>query len=278
MEQDIFKSGSTTYYWSSKFFPKSVRRDVFDLYSFVRLADDYVDSVPADSDGFYRLRRMWLEVNKNIAFSTHKLPDDTHDLRAVKNIVRLIEQRGIKKQWVESFLDAMQSDLVFHPKTTLDDSLKYTYGSAEAVGLMMAKIMNLPDQAHEAAQLQGRAMQWLNFIRDITEDNQMGRQYFPVEELQKFNLRDLSEKTATNQPEDFQKFIQFQIDRYKTWQHEAEAGYQCIPKRLRIPLQTATDMYLWTAQQIEKDPLIVYRKKIKPSKIRIIVSALTKMV
>ena len=278
MEREIFRKGSTTYYWSSKFFPKSVRQDVFDLYSFVRLADDYVDAVPADSDGFYRLRRMWLEANKNIAFSTKKLPDDTPDQRVIKNIVRLVERQGIKKQWVEVFLDTMQSDLVFHPKDTLEESLKYTYGSAEVVGLMMAKIMDLSDQAQEAAQLQGRAMQWLNFIRDIAEDNQMGRQYFPAEELRRFNLKDLSEGTATNQPQDFQKFMQFQVERYKTWQRESEAGYAYIPKRSRAPLQTAADMYLWTADQIERDPLVVYRKKVKPSKYRIIHKLLTNMV
>jgi len=49
----IFKRGSKTYFYSTLFFPMEVRRDVFILYSFLRKADDYVDRVPQDTDGFY---------------------------------------------------------------------------------------------------------------------------------------------------------------------------------------------------------------------------------
>lgn len=275
MEHDIFKRGSTTYYWASKFFPSDVRRDVFDLYSFVRLADDYVDQVPSDSDGFYRLRRMWLEAQKDIMLSTKKSPDDTPDERAIKNIVRLQTERGIKKQWVDEFLNSIQSDIVFKRKETLEGALHYTHGSAEVVGLMMCKVMDLPLSAQETAGLQGRAMQWLNFIRDVEEDNQLGRQYFPAEDLQRFNLKDLSYETAQAQPEDFSAFIRFQIDRYRTWQKEAEEGYRYIPKRLLVPIRTAAKLYLWTSDQIEKDPLVVFRKKVRPSKLRIAWQILT---
>jgi 15-cis-phytoene synthase len=278
MEQDIFRRGSTTYYWASKFFPKNVRDDVFDLYSFVRLADDYVDQVPADSDGFYHLRRLWMEANQNMIFSTKKSPDDSPDERVVKNIVRLVDNRRIKRQWVDLFLDTMQSDLVFRPKNTIENSLKYTSGSAETVGLMMAKVMDLPNQASEAARMQGRAMQWLNFIRDIEEDNRLGRLYFPREDLKRFKLKDLSQKTAEAQPEEFINFIHFQIERYKLWQQEAAAGYKFIPKKLLTPIKTAAEMHSWTADQIAKDPLIVFQKKIKPSKLRICSKILTNMV
>src|SRR6056297_2340672 len=49
-----FKSGSKTYFNSSRFFPADVRRDVFYLYAFVRKADNFVDELPQDHDGFYR--------------------------------------------------------------------------------------------------------------------------------------------------------------------------------------------------------------------------------
>ena len=58
-EQQIFKKGSTTYYFSSKFFPKSSKEDVFKLYSFVRLADDFVDKVPSDIKNFNKLEKAW---------------------------------------------------------------------------------------------------------------------------------------------------------------------------------------------------------------------------
>ena len=49
-----FKSGSKTYFNSSLFFPRAARQDVFALYGFVRVADNFVDSVPQDPEGFHR--------------------------------------------------------------------------------------------------------------------------------------------------------------------------------------------------------------------------------
>ena len=48
--QSIFRAGSRTYYYSTLFFPPEVKQDVFTLYSFVRVADDYVDSVPQQKE------------------------------------------------------------------------------------------------------------------------------------------------------------------------------------------------------------------------------------
>ncbi|MGI9028250.1 MAG: phytoene/squalene synthase family protein [Candidatus Saccharimonadales bacterium] len=269
-ERTIFKNGSTTFFISSLFFPHSVRANVFDLYSFVRVADDYVDQVPADSDSFYRLRQLWTEAADNLNYITDKSEDDSTDERVVKNMVRVARKNKFDLAWVEAFLDAMQSDIKHTGYRTIEDTLGYMYGSAEVVGLMMARLMGLKPEAAQAAQLQGRAMQLINFIRDITEDIDLGRQYFPADELKRFNLPDLTHETATQRPQDFTKFIQFQLNRYDQWQHEAYQGYKYIPRRLRIPLQTATDMYKWTANEIHKDPLVIYEKKIKPSKMRVI--------
>ena len=49
---EIFKRGSTTYYNSTKLFPRKIRDKVTALYSFVRVADNYVDTVPQDVKGF----------------------------------------------------------------------------------------------------------------------------------------------------------------------------------------------------------------------------------
>lgn len=278
VESNVFKNGSTTYYWSSKFFPPEVRDDVFDLYSFVRIADDYVDQVPADKEGFYRLRRMLMEARKSITLSTAKRSEDTIDERVVKNIIRLQQDYNFEWQWIDAFLDAMQSDLVHEEYKTLEDSLQYVYGSAEVIGLMMAKIMGLPIEAADAARMQGRAMQWINFIRDVAEDNTFGRCYFPSEDLVRFGLKDVTEEVALHQTDNYQNFINFQLERYAAWQAEAETGYKYIPKRLRIPLMTASNMYNWTGNQILKRPEVVFERKIKPSKTRVIGTVLKNIV
>lgn len=262
-EKTIFKKGSTTFYTSSLFFPKEVKKDVFDLYSFVRVADDYVDTIPAQKEQFYHLRRLWEE-------QIDPADGESIDDQVVRNIRRVSAKYHFRSAWVVAFLDAMQSDLVSKRYKTIDDTLKYVYGSAEVIGLMMARIMGLPKEADQAAQLQGRAMQIINFIRDIDEDNKLGRRYFPVEDLKQFKLKDLSKETAQANPQVFNDFIHFQLDRYALWQSEAYSGYSYVPKRLRIPLKTASDMYNWTAEQIRQNPQIVFERKVKPSKVRVL--------
>lgn len=264
-ERDIFRQGSTTYYWSSTFFPKKIRDDVFKLYSFVRVADDYVDDKPQQPKLFQQLTDLY--HGKRVRNPS------AQNVRVVEHMHELSCRYDFKPVWVEDFLASMQADLEGKQYKTLDDSLWYVEGSAEVIGLMMSQIMGLPKEAHAAAKMQGRAMQWINFVRDIEEDNQLGRCYFPQEELQAFGLPNLQKQTAKQSPEAFRDFILLQIARYEEWQAVATTGFKHIPKRLRVPLQTAVDMYNWTAREIAKYPQKVYEGQIKPSKQQVVARA-----
>lgn len=277
IEKTIFKKGSTTYYFSSKFFPKDIRKEVYKLYSFVRVADDYVDKMPQNIKEFNILRGLWEEAMEDSSFDTTHHKTDSLNERVVKNMAGLTTHYSFEPEWIDSFLDSMQADIDKNRYESLDGSLWYTYGSAEVIGLMMARLLKLPDEALRYAQLQGRAMQWINFIRDIAEDDKLGRCYFPAEDMARFRLADLSEKTARTNTEAFGQFVRYQIDRYKTWQAEANEGFRLIPKRVRIPLETAVEMYDWTAQQILKNPLVIFDQKIKPRRRRIVRSGIRRL-
>ena len=121
-------------------------------------------------------------------------------------------------------------------------------------------------------------MQWINFIRDINEDLSLKRSYFPDEDLKRFGLSNLTLSTAQENSKAFHNFIRFQLKRYNTWQREAEKGFKDIPKRLRIPLETAADNFNWTARKIANNPYVIYEKKVKPSKTRVVSSALKKVI
>ena len=62
----IFKQGSKTYFYSSVFFPKKVKEDVFILYAFVRTADDYVDCTPQKLDEFFSFKERYQQAIKGI--------------------------------------------------------------------------------------------------------------------------------------------------------------------------------------------------------------------
>jgi phytoene synthase len=275
-EKELFKAGSTTYYWSSVFFPENTRHDVFKLYSFVRVADNFVDAVPQDKKSFVQLKKSWQKICKDGNPPSKKLSSDIR--LVVQNMYDVYKKYEFDQEWVDAFLVAMESDISKKTYKTLEETKGYMYGSAEVIGLMMAKIIGVPEQGYEAAKLQGRAMQYINFIRDIAEDNNLGRQYFAVSELHKYGLPSTKMSDAYRHPAAFREFIEAQLAYYNQWQAEASKGFKYIPHSQRIALRTAVDMYNWTAAAIAKNPFIVFDKKIKPSKSRVVARALVRSI
>ena len=259
----IFRRGSRTYFYSTLFFPPAVREDVFSLYSFVRVADDYVDAVPQEVEEFYAFTDRYAAAMAGEA---------TGDV-VIDSFVELAERKGFDRAWTAAFLRSMESDITVGSYRTIRDLEGYLYGSSGVIGLMMARVLDLPPESYPAAQNLGRAMQYVNFIRDIAEDLALGRTYFPHQEIEAFGLDDLSAVSASRNPRRFAAFVRFQLRRYREWQEGAEAGFRYIPRRYRIPIRTASDMYRWTARTIERDPAVVHRRKVKPSVIRIVSGA-----
>ncbi|MDI9615319.1 phytoene/squalene synthase family protein [Methanothermobacter sp.] len=263
----IFKRGSKTYFYSTLFFPPKVRRDVFILYSFLRRADDYVDRIPQDTEGFYDFVERY-----RLASSGEKTGDVVVD-----SFAELSARKSFNPEWTEAFLRSMEMDITVSSYRTMSDLEEYLLGSSEVVGLFMASIMGLDKDSYPHARYLGRAMQYVNFIRDIAEDVELGRLYFPLTELERFDLESLDLSEIRGREDNFRSFLRAQIDIYRDWQRRAEEGYRYIPYRYLVPIKTAADMYLWTSRIIERDPLIVYRRKVKPSRGRVVSGALLNM-
>ncbi len=254
---NTFKRGSKTYFYSSIFFPKEVRDNVFFLYSFVRKADDFVDVIPQKKDEFYRFKDDYNNALQGKASS---------DI-IIDCFVKLIHRKAFKKAWIDAFFESMEMDLTKKRYETIDETLHYIHGSAEVIGLLMAIILGLHPKSYTAARYLGRAMQYINFIRDIEEDLALGRTYLP---LGNSALERLDFDFVFERKDAFIEFIRVNIDLYRQWQMEAERGFRYIPKRYLIPIKTASDMYKWTADRIYDDPLIVFKKKLKPPIPRIL--------
>ena len=261
---EIFRKGSTTYYYSTKLFPAKIRKEVTQLYNFVRIADNYVDAVPQDTEGFMDFKNEYYRVRDG----------KTSDNEVITEFVDLSNKKEFKTEWIEAFLYSMEMDTRKSTYEDLDELDTYLYGSAEVIGLMMNKVMNIDSNANDSARYLGKAMQFINFIRDIDEDLDLKRTYFPVEDLEAFGLSGLTRGEARRKPKQFKAFIRSQIHLYFKWQKRAELGFEFIPKNMRIAVKTASDMYLWTAKEIYKNPFIVYDLKIKPSWSKVLLNGL----
>lgn len=267
LQQQLFKRSSITYYYSSLFFPKRVFEQVATLYAFVRTADNYVDHQPINPAAFFTFREKTWQ-----AFSQPFAPNNEEE-KIICDFVTLAKQVGLKKSWIIAFFAAMEQDIPKNGKTKRYTSLielqKYIHGSAEVIGLMMCQILHLPTEARLFAKKQGAAMQIINFIRDIEEDCNAGRTYLAVFQ-NKTGSAFCNHSPRTPMEEKHIAHLLLQgISVYRKLQNQAEKGYVYIPYKYRVPIATAAALYNWTATMIEKDPTIVFRKKVKPNKIRV---------
>ena len=263
----IFQQGSTTFFSASLLFPRDTKEDVFNLYAFVRTCDDFVDSIPQQSESFYAFK------NEYYAALQGTLKEGQHS-NIISQFIALQKKYAFEEEWIAAFFNSMESDLTPRAYSTLAETEQYMYGSAEVMGLMMAKIMLLPPESFMYAQKLGRAFQYMNMMRDIAEDLSFGRVYLPSELYKSFGLSALTQSEAEANPEAYDAFIRSCIKQYNVWRSEAIEGFTYIPSAYLRPIKIALSLFDYTVHEIYKKPFIVFEKKIKPSKIRIAVTTI----
>lgn len=249
-----FYKGIKRYFLSSLGFPPMYRDRITKIYNFCRMVDNVVD-LPEDNDKTLDM----IEREYKLVLDGELITDPT-----ILSFVEIQKEVGIPNEWVYSLFDSMRMDLHDRKYETLEDTLEYVYGAAEVVGLFMTKALDLPEDSLHSAQMLGRSAQWINFLRDIGEDFENGRTYFPTEDLRKFNLESLDPGYIKDHQDDFINFIKFERERFDGWATEGEAGYKFIPRKLVKPIRFATDLDRWKMEKIMKNPMIVYEKKLNP--------------
>lgn len=175
---------STSFSYAIKLLHDDLRQPIYNIYGFVRLADEIVDTFHA--------------YNKQKLFADFK--QQTNDaLQAgislnpmLHSFQQTVATYKIDTTLIDDFLYSMQLDL---EKKTYSNAeyKKYIYGSAEAVGLMCLKVFcngddALYNQLIDPAKSLGSAFQKVNFLRDMSADNvELGRMYFPDCDIKNFS-------------------------------------------------------------------------------------------
>ena len=183
----VTRQYSTSFSSAIRLLHKDLRAPVCNIYGFVRLADEIVDS--------------FHEHDKQLLLA--ELERDTFDAirRGISlnpilhSFQRTVNRYRIEHSLIEAFFQSMQMDLsrTRHDETTYRS---YIYGSAEAVGLMCLHVFcdgnnDLLNQLKEPARSLGAAFQKVNFLRDIKADYAgLSRVYFPRCDFENFTCQD----------------------------------------------------------------------------------------
>ena len=180
----VIKKYSTSFYFSSSLLSKTVRQDIFNIYGFVRLADEIVDTFHD-----YPKKELLEDFEKELWRSI----ENKISLNPILNSFQFtVNKYSIPKDLISSFLDSMKMDLEKKEYDSVEEYKKYIYGSADVVGLMCLKVFvegseNQYDELSEFAISLGSAFQKVNFLRDLKNDsNILNRVYFPNVNMNNF--------------------------------------------------------------------------------------------
>jgi phytoene synthase len=263
--KDFNKRHGTTYYWSTKVLPKVKQHHVHALYAFARYADDIVDEIPSQGgrDIPTEVRAEALADFGNRFFSD--LEAGRSDDPVLKAVVHTVRAFDIDTDAFHRFLRSMTMDLTVESYETWDDLLVYMDGSAAVIGEMMLPILEPSDYAVALPHARdlGNAFQLTNFLRDIDEDLDRGRQYVPLEESRRFGA-DLSERRVS--PE-FVELMRFEIERCRELYRSAEIGISMLPDRSAKCVGAAHTLYGRILDKIEAQNYDVYTSRASVSTI-----------
>jgi phytoene/squalene synthetase len=243
----VTESYSTSFTLATKMLDSSIRQDIYNIYGFVRFADEIVDSFHN-----YDKKELLNLFEKDLKKST----EDKISLNPILNsFQKTIHNYQIDYELIDSFLNSMKLDLDKKKYLTKKEFDQYVYGSADVVGLMCLKVFvkgnkNQYDNLRPYAMSLGSAFQKVNFLRDLKADHDgLNRSYFPNLNIDEFD-------------EPSKKIILDEID--KDFRHALKGIFK-LPSSARFGVYTAYKYYLKLLNKLRK----THPLKIKSSRIRV---------
>ena len=243
----VTKTYSTSFSLATKMLYKSIRGDIYNIYGFVRFADEIVDSFHD-----YNKEELFNRFSEDLELSLRNKISLNPILNSFQHT---FHKYDIDKVLVDAFMKSMQLDLHKTNYLTEEEYNAYIYGSADVVGLMCLKVFVNGDELKynelkDTAMALGSAFQKVNFLRDLKADFEgLDRTYFPNTDLK--NLDESSKQVIIEDIEaDFKKGL---------------SGIKKLPVEAKFGVFMAYRYYSQLLKKLKKTPAL----KIKDSRIRV---------
>ena len=210
------KRHARSFYFASIALPSDKKRAAYAVYAFCRYADDLVDRGASD-DVSATLARVGDTFDRMVA-------GELRDPPFASAFAWAVQRYEIERQPFLDLLKGVSMDLGPVRIADWPQLRDYCYHVASVVGLMMARIFELRDEAgRERAIDLGIAMQLTNILRDVGEDFAMGRVYLPAEEMAAAGV-DHEALALQRVTEPLRELLRQQAARAREYYRRAEAG------------------------------------------------------
>ena len=202
--KNVTKSYSTSFSLATKMLSSNIRQDIYNIYGFVRFADEIVDTFHS-----YNKKELFSRFVDDLNYS---LIEGISLNPILNSFQKTVNKYNIDKSLIDAFLKSMEQDLDKKKYKSLKEYKDYIYGSADVVGLMCLKVFvggsnDDFNRLKPYAMSLGSAFQKVNFLRDLNDDyKKLNRIYFPGIDYKTFD-EDAKNNIMIDIEKDFSKAL-----------------------------------------------------------------------
>src|SRR5438874_8506940 len=171
--------------------PKHLRSHFYNVYAYCRWADDLGDEVGDTARALELLD--WWENELNLCYEGRP----SHPVFIA--LAPTIRAFDIPAQPFRDLLAAFRHDQTVHRYPTWQDVLGYCRYSANPVGRLVLYLCGYRDAERQAlSDFTCTALQLVNFWQDVSLDYEKGRIYLPLQDLERYGVKENDIATTQN--------------------------------------------------------------------------------
>ena len=240
------KKGSKSFALASRVLPPALRDDASMLYAWCRYCDDVIDGQEMGHGQIEDYKtgqgeRLEMLREKTARALSGKPMEDP----VFAGLARVVKTHEINHRHPFDLLKGFEMDADDRVYKSVDDILDYAYHVAGVVGVMMANIMGVRDDATlDRASDLGLAFQLTNIARDVIDDAQADRVFVPQDLLSKHGAPNAAQELAQrdNWPSAYKAACE-QLDIAEAYYRSAKVGIRELDFRCAWAISAALKVY-----------------------------------
>jgi phytoene synthase len=238
------KRRAKNFYYAFAPLPELKRKAIYAVYAFSGYVDDIADEI--EDSGEQRAQLDQARARLRACYAGHRSG------LLFTALGDAVDRFSVPQRLFEQLIDGVEMDITIKRYAKWEALRQYCYRVASTVGLICITIFGaVPTQDTERYAVDlGVALQLVNIMRDVREDAERGRVYFPADELAAEGLT-AEDILGCCYDERFIELMRKQAQRARTY---LESGRQLLPVldlRSRMCVNVLQGMYVRILERIE---------------------------
>ncbi|MDP8956655.1 MAG: presqualene diphosphate synthase HpnD [Actinomycetota bacterium] len=255
--QDVTQKRARNFWYGIRLLPTAKRQALSAVYAMARRIDDVGDGAMPDAEKRAALN----EIEESL---------DRIDPRSTDPVLAALgmttERFPLPLGAFRELVRGVRMDVEGTEYRSFDELVVYCRRVAGTIGRLSVAVFGAGRRA-EAERLAddlGVAMQLTNILRDVREDLERGRVYFPAEDLERFDCTAANLNGAANDAS--MALVRFEVERARRWFDRGLGLFPLLDRRSAACAGAMAGIYLRLLDRIERSPTEILGRRISLSR------------